>query len=179
MAALEGGSRAVASPYSSCAVKVAVAGPASYLLERVVQGSAAGTCAKDWKNRPGAAHKLNARDVRVMIRHLSKSVENRQSTWQDLARLYGRGCHPDTVKRTLNAVGYYKRKACQMSWLTDDNVTERLAFAKAYRNKTTAFWRSVRFTDEVHFSMESRAAAWVIRDDTERYHPETDFRRRE
>lgn len=58
-----------------------------------------------------------------------------------------------------------------MTFLSDDNVANRLSFAKQFKDRNTAFWRSVRFTDEVHFSMESRAAAWVIRTDEERYHP--------
>jgi len=123
------------------------------------------------KNRSGAPHKLSSRDLRTMVRFITKSFTTRQSTWQQLASDYGRGCHPDTVKAALNALGYYKCKACQMTFLSEDNVTDRLAFARQFKHRTTTFWRSVRFTDEVHFSMESRAAAWVIRDENERYHP--------
>jgi hypothetical protein len=123
------------------------------------------------KKRSGAPKKLSQRDLRTIIRYLTKSFETRQSTWQQLAYDYGHGCHPDTVKHALNREGYYKCKACQMTFLTNDNVANRLAFAKAHKQRSFGFWKSVRFTDETHFSMESRATAWVIRDDTERYHP--------
>jgi hypothetical protein len=123
------------------------------------------------KKRTGAPKKLSQRDLRTIIRCLTKSFEARQSTWQQLAYDYGHGGHPDTVKYALNREGYYKCKACQMTFLTNDNVANRLAFAKAHKERTLRFWQSVRFTDETHFSMESRATAWVIKDDTERYHP--------
>jgi hypothetical protein len=123
------------------------------------------------KNRPGAARVLAERDLRRIIRFVSKSFNNRQSTWKQLANDFGNGCHPSTVQHALEEEGYHKCKACQMTWLSDDNVKNRLAFAKEHRHKSEAFWHSVRFTDETHFSMESRAAAWVIRDETERFHP--------
>jgi transposase len=123
------------------------------------------------KKRSGAARILANRDLRRIIRFISKSFNNRQYTWEQLANDFGNGCHPDTVQHALAEEGYHKCKACQMIWLSDDHVRNRLAFAKQHRHKPQAFWRSVRFTDETHFLMESRAAAWVIRDETERYHP--------
>jgi hypothetical protein len=117
------------------------------------------------KNRVSAPRKLSKRDLRTMVRFLTESFETRQSTWQQLANDYGGGCHPDTVKAALNSEGYCKCKACQMTFASDDNVANRLSFAKQFKDRNTAFWRSVRFTDEVHFSMESRAAAWVTRTD--------------
>jgi hypothetical protein len=64
------------------------------------------------KNRVGAPRKLSNRDLRTMVRFLTKSFETRQSTWQQLANDCGGGYHPDTVKAALNAEGYYKCKAC-------------------------------------------------------------------
>jgi hypothetical protein len=102
-----------------------------------------------------------------MIRFISKSLKNRQSTWKQLASAFAEGVSPTTVKNTMADEGYHKCKACQMTWFSDDNVKNRLAFAKAHRHKTEAFWHAVRFTDETYFSMQLRAAAWVIRDETE------------
>lgn len=58
-----------------------------------------------------------------------------------------------------------------MTYLKDTNVRSRLEFAKAMRHHPTTYWRSVRFTDEVHFALESRGAAWVIRNENERCDP--------
>ena len=66
------------------------------------------------RERVGAPHKLSKRDVRMMIRHLSKSRENRKTTWKQLASDHGPECHPDTVKRALNNEGYHKCNACHM-----------------------------------------------------------------
>lgn len=121
--------------------------------------------------RKGATRKLSDRSLNAMIRHIRKSFENRQITWKELAHLYGNDCDPQTVKTALGRRGYYKCKACQMSWLKEHNVQERLDFAKANQYHNLTYWRSVRFTDEVHFALESRAAAWVIRTNDERCEP--------
>lgn len=123
------------------------------------------------KKRCGRPKKLSKRCLSAIIRHVSRSFENRKSTWQYLAEIYSDNCSASTVKPAMNSIGYYKCRACQMTWLSDDNVDKRLAFAKEYTAKSLHFWRTVRFTDEVHFSMESRAAAWVIRTNEERYDP--------
>jgi hypothetical protein len=66
------------------------------------------------RNSAGALHKLSKRDTRMMIRHLSNSRENKRTTWQQLARDYGGGCRPNTVKTATNKEGYYKCKACHV-----------------------------------------------------------------
>lgn len=117
------------------------------------------------KNRPGARKKLTQSTIRQIIRYISKSFENRQATWQDLADTFGDGCAGNTVKEALKPFGYRKCKACQKTWLTEDNVAARKAFCDVYQHKTMQFWHSVRFTDEVHFALESRKAAVVIRNE--------------
>lgn len=122
-------------------------------------------------DRPGAARRLSTTAVRAIIRFISKSWENRQITWQQLANDFGQGCTAKTMKNTLAEWGYHKCKACQATFLSDNNVLDRKAFCDLYRHRPVTWWRSVRFTDEAHFALESRAAAWVIRSDEERYHP--------
>jgi transposase-like protein len=85
--------------------------------------------------------KLSQRDLRTIIRYLTKSFETRQFTWQQLTYDYGHGYHPDTVKHGLHREGYYKCKACQMTFLTNDNVANRLAFAKAHKQRSFGFWK--------------------------------------
>lgn len=58
-----------------------------------------------------------------------------------------------------------------MTFLSDNNIARRKAFAKEHKTKPITQWQSIRFTDEVHFALESCAATWVLRNDTERYHP--------
>jgi hypothetical protein len=77
--------------------------------------------------------KLSQRDLRTIIRYLTKSFETRQFTWQQLTYDYGHGYHPDTVKHGLHREGYYK--------LTNDNVANRLAFAKAHKQRSFGFWK--------------------------------------
>jgi len=50
----------------------------------------------------------------MIIRHLSKSCENRRSTWQQLAYDCGWECHPGTVRTALNNEGYCKCKECHV-----------------------------------------------------------------
>lgn len=123
------------------------------------------------KNRPGAPKILSQMCLRTIIRFISKSFEARQSTWQQLANDYGGGCSGQTVKTALNSLGYRKCKACQMTYLTDSNVAERRSYCDTHKTHNYRYWRRIRFTDEVHFAIESRSAAWVIRDLFERCEP--------
>lgn len=120
-------------------------------------------------NRPGAAKKIDERTLRQMIRFVSKSHESRTSTWQDLADAYTEGVHWRTVKNHMNSAGYHKCKACQRSWLREDNVTARKVYASIYKKRPQRWWRRVRFTDEVHFAVESQRAEYVIRNSEERF----------
>lgn len=91
------------------------------------------------KNRPGAAQVLTPKDLRAIVRYIKKSFKIRQITFQQLAHDYGHGCHPDTIKRALTNEGIHKCRVCQMTWLSDDNVANRLAFAKQHKSRSTTF----------------------------------------
>jgi hypothetical protein len=121
-------------------------------------------------NRPGARKVITDRALYAMVRYVSKSFENRRCTWLELAQLYGDGYSPATVKAAMNKAGYYKCKECQMTFLSNHNITKRRAFAKLHETRPLTCGRSTRFTDETHFALESRAAVCVIRDSSERYH---------
>lgn len=58
--------------------------------------------------RPGARRKLSDRCLNAIIRHVSKSFENRQSTWEELAAIYGNGCSTTTVRNSMKGRGYRK-----------------------------------------------------------------------
>jgi hypothetical protein len=66
------------------------------------------------KYRTKEPPKLSKRDVRMMIRHLSKSPKNRRTTWQQLAEDHGGDRPPHIVKKALNDAGYYKCNTCKM-----------------------------------------------------------------
>ncbi|SMQ51753.1 unnamed protein product [Zymoseptoria tritici ST99CH_3D7] len=68
----------------------------------------------------------------------------------------------------MHAAGYHKCKACQKSYLRAANVDKRKAFCATRLFLTLDYWKSVRFTDEVHFCVEARRAAMVIRNHEER-----------
>lgn len=119
--------------------------------------------------RPGRPRRLEIRTIRQIIRYISSDFKSRTSTWQELAELFTDEVHPSTVKKELNRWGYYKCKACQKSWIRDENVRQRWHFAKLWKRLPAWWWKRVRFTDEVHFSVESRRAEMVIRDSTERF----------
>lgn len=70
----------------------------------------------------------------------------------------------------MQRAGYYKYKACQKGYLRQVNVEKRAAFTLAIIDHDVAFWKAVRFTDEVYFDVDSRRAEFVIRNYKERYY---------
>lgn len=85
--------------------------------------------------RPGAARKIDQRTVSQIIRYLSKSSENRQSTWKQLAIDFTEGVTARTVQNTLEEAGYHKCKAC--SWILAPSHT-----ADSTSHHTSNIWQS-------------------------------------
>ena len=67
--------------------------------------------------------------------------------------------------------GYFKCKACQKSYLRATSVKARESFCSRVilLGNPLRFWRAVRFTDKVHFCLDSRSTEWVIRIRGERF----------
>lgn len=122
------------------------------------------------KERSGKPPAIDNRLLRDLIAYVRCNWETRTSKWQELVDEFKLNCTKNTVKKHLNDAGYYKCKACQKSYLREANVRKREKFARSNLRYSKEWWRRVRFTDEVHFNKDSRAAAWVIRLQDERSH---------
>ncbi|EGP82577.1 uncharacterized protein MYCGRDRAFT_51173 [Zymoseptoria tritici IPO323] len=120
------------------------------------------------KTRRGAQRAISTRTLRKIIAWVSESFEHRTVKWQELKDHFHLGCNERTLRNTMHAAGYHKCKACQKSYLRAANVDKRKAFCATRLFLTLDYWKSVRFTDEVHFCVEARRAAMVIRNHEER-----------
>ena len=122
--------------------------------------------------RQGAKPKIDRKLLHQIIDYISSGYAQRTTSWEQLRQLFTPWIRtPDTVKKHLNMAGYFKCKACQKSYLRQASIEARESFCSRiilYSNHLT-FWRAVRFTDEVHFCLDSRNAEWVIRAHDERF----------
>ena len=124
------------------------------------------------KYRPGAVPKIDRKLLHQIIDHITSGYEQRTSSWEDIRRLFTPWIKTaKTVKKHLNWAGYFKCKACQKSYLRATSIDARESFCSRIflHCNDYSFWRAVRFTDEVHFCLDSRSAEWVIRADDERF----------
>jgi len=92
--------------------------------------------------RPGAKQprrcwKLKVRTICQLICFISSTFKNRTTLWQELADSFTDRAHASTVKKELNRHRYHKYKACQKSWIWDENVKHRAIFAKLWKNILT------------------------------------------
>ncbi|KAJ9634883.1 hypothetical protein H2199_008747 [Coniosporium tulheliwenetii] len=151
-----------------------------------------------WKNEntgPGKTLRRSGRNTRsgrpkaipdnlldCMIRFVEKDYYHRAYSWEDLRLEF---CSDivgnwETVKEAFNLRGYFQCKACQQQYIREDNKPKRLEFAKSKlfdesghelsEDEQKANWRTVFFTDEVHFQLNSQRTAFVIRRRSERTH---------
>ena len=101
------------------------------------------------RERDGRPCLLDQDTVEKMIKSLQGHYKTRTKSWDDLANDYrysnpywdedaGDWKHPrltitgKTVKRYLNEAGYHKCRACQKSWITQDQSEKRVDFCEAH-----------------------------------------------
>ena len=125
----------------------------------------------------GRPRKLDDGTIQKMIKSLEGHYKQRVESWDNLALQFGydeeeRPNAPlllaRTVKRYLNQAGYHKCRACQKSWINQNQADRRKAFCQCHQWPLWK-WKMVYFLDECHFHMNSRHTDFVIRNNHKRY----------
>ena len=101
----------------------------------------------------GALHKIGEAKLKRMIEHVKEgNYLNKIWSWEDLRLKY---CpevkDKETVKNAFNKRGYFKCKACQRTYIWENNTYKRLEFSNKWKDYPSSIWYPVRFTDKVHF----------------------------
>ena len=78
-----------------------------------------------------------------------------------------------TIRARMNERGYCKCRACSKIFLREENISERHTFAALHQPEDypLSAWIKHVFHDEVHFCLNSRKQVFIIRKESERYHP--------
>lgn len=110
--------------------------------------------------RRGRPKKISDEAVRRMIQILEQSPET--LSWEELGQAVGvEGVHFQTIRNHMVNEGYCKRIACQKRWLSHRAIETRVEYARAHEHWQNE-WRSVLFSDEVHFGLWTSRKAKVI-----------------
>lgn len=127
------------------------------------------------KRRPGRTSKLSDELLDVAEDYiLDNGYPGRTSHWQEIIEDLQLPVTGFTLRRRLNQRGFKKFKAAQTKYLNDDDIKNRLEFCIEHADPAWRFeiWKDVKFSDEVHVSLDARNADWVIRKRGERFLPE-------
>lgn len=80
-------------------------------------------------------------------------------------------CSDNTVKKAMRTMNYNKCIVCMKNWVSSRTATRRVKYAvvmlKRYSEEKN--WRSVWFSDEIHFEYESQEKLRIIRKSDQRY----------
>ena len=122
--------------------------------------------------RIGRPTTLSDSDTQKVISHITRRYSKRVLGWELLAKDLDFKISGATLRRHMAKKGYHKCKACQKSWISEDQAIRRKDFADEMRRKREWYWKLVHFSDETHFHMNSRRTEWVIRNEKERHCPD-------
>jgi transposase len=110
--------------------------------------------------RRGRPKKISDETIQKMIQMWEQSAHS--LSWEELGQAVGvEGVHFQTIRNHMVNEGYCKRIACQKRWLPHRAIEARLEYARAHEHWQNE-WRSVLFSDEVHFGLWTSRKAKVI-----------------
>src|SRR5271156_3811091 len=95
--------------------------------------------------RPGRPTKLTERDVRSLINYTKKT---RRASLQEITNNCPIKVTPRTIRKILNGQGIYNRIARKKPFLSSRHKTDRLEFAKEYKDWSIKQWKQVIRSDE-------------------------------
>ena len=124
------------------------------------------------KPRSGRPPKLNARDIRRLVRAVTSSQDGRQASFMKLAKDLNIKASVETIRKALRKAGFRRCVACPKPLVSWENRKKRLKWAKAHLHWTVEDWHRIIFTDESTFETGQRAKTWVTRRPGERYCPD-------
>ncbi|PQE09767.1 transposable element tc1 protein [Rutstroemia sp. NJR-2017a WRK4] len=140
------------------------------------------TCRTIWKSqkerknkgqRGGVQAMMSAKEVRRVIREISKSWHGRRMTFEQVRAVLGVKASVRTIRRELHKLGYRRCIACPRPFINKVQAKKRLQFACLHRwwgtsdyaatNPQGGDWRKVYWSDEASFETGKRGRIWVTR----------------
>lgn len=125
----------------------------------------------DSKPRSGRPAKLNTRDVRRLVRAVTRSADGRRSFYLKLAKDLRIEASESTIRIVLRKVGFRRCVACPKPLISWINRRERLKWAREHLRWKLKNWMRIIFSDESIFETKERAKTFVIKRLNEKYCP--------
>lgn len=100
---------------------------------------------KPGPGRTGRPPKVGQDLIQKMIEEISDPNSEHTIDWQKLGKEYGQDVHKHTIRRAMEKRGYKKCLGCQKGYLTAENRSQRLQFAKDYLSCPRWKWEEVRY----------------------------------
>lgn len=122
--------------------------------------------------RSGRPAKLNARDIRRLVRAVTSSADGRKSSYMQIAKDLGIEASETTIRRVLRKAGFRRCVACSKPLVSWINRCKRLKWARAHLHWGMEDWLRVIFSDESTFETGQRARQFVTRRSHEKYCPD-------
>ena len=124
------------------------------------------------KSHTGRPSKINARDLRHLIRAITSGQDGRQAVYTQLAKELGIEASATTIRVALRKAGFRRCIACPKPLVSWINRRKRLKWAREHLHWTIEDWCRVIFSDESSFETGQRARKFVSRRSGERYCPD-------
>lgn len=120
------------------------------------------------KGRKYKPNKLSNREVRRIIRYLSKNFTTRAQSIAQVRAVCKVEASESTIRRALKRAGYRRCVACPRPFINARQAKQRVAFARRYRwwgtsDEADGDWRLVIWSDECTFETGKRGRVWVTR----------------
>lgn len=127
------------------------------------------------ENRPrsGRPRETSERDREKLVEDATGSTENRRRTFQDIGNQLSTPVSEDTVRRVLHELGYHRRVARKVPFLTKKHKQKRMLWARQYGKFTQCDWSCVIWSDEAYIQLgEKKGCVYVTRRADEEYDEE-------
>jgi hypothetical protein len=131
---------------------------------------------RERRNRKGVGGvraMMSAKEVRRIVRELSRSWHGRRMTYERVKAVLGVEASVRTIRRELRKLGYRRCIACPRPFINRIQAKKRLQFARLHRWWGTSDWaasqpeggdwRKVYWSDEATFETGKRGRIWITR----------------
>lgn len=101
----------------------------------------------------------------------TEGLEARGLTWEQLGLEAGCEASGKTIQRVMGSMDYRKCVACRKGWVNRRTAEKREDFARIMleRYPSPHDWKTVRFSDEVHFGWGPQGRLLIVRKPGQRY----------
>ena len=87
--------------------------------------------------------KIDDDTTQKMIKALHGSYHHKTWPWEELRSKFKLNITERCLKDTMNAHGYHKCRACQKSWINDDQAFKRVCWCRAREHWPDLRWKEV------------------------------------